>query len=198
MELKDIYIKLNEINNVLESEAISQLLADLKKEIELQEATKKPGSRASRVKKCVSIIEKQKTPLNSIKKCIYIDGVQYMTNSYIAAALKPADYIEPLQVAKPEDNFPGLSKCFNQSGSYESVEIITSDIKAAVKMKSDKIEYNNNLFNPELIIELLYLLNIDNCKSFVLEVNDSPNSPAFIHTASGSVGVILPYRKQGA
>ena len=195
MELKDVYIKLNEINNILDSESITQFLADLKKEIELQEAAKKPGSRASRVKKCISIIEKQKTPLNSLKKCIYIDGVQYVTNSYIAAALKPADYIEPLQVAKPEDNFPGLSKCFNQLGSFQNVEIITSDIKAAVKMKSVKLEYSNNSFNPELIMELLYLLNIDNCKTFVLEVNESPNHPAYIHTAAGSVGVILPYRK---
>ena len=195
MDLKDVYIKLNEINNALDSESITQFLADLKKEIELQEAVKKPGSRASRVKKCISIIEKQKTPLNSIKKCIYIDGVQYVTNSYIAAALKPSDYIEPLQVAKPEDNFPSLSKCFNQLGSFQNVEIITSDIKAAVKLKNDKIEYNNNLFNPELIMELLYLLNIDNCKTFVLEVDDLSNHPAFIHTASGSVGVILPYRK---
>lgn len=194
MNLKDVYVKLNEINTTVESESIKNLLSEIKQEILLEES-KKQGSRITRNKKCISIIAKSKLPNPLFHKCCYQDGHQVVTDSYIGCILKKEDEIIGLEEASEKDNYPIMKKilCKSLELFYEDVQVSINEIKTLAKIKAPTVQIGVAYFDPKKLLDLFYLLNIDNQETTILQVAH-PLKPAFIIKDNGSIGCICPIK----
>lgn len=194
MNLKDVYVKLNEINTTVESESIQNLLSEIKQEILLEES-KKQGSRISRNKKCISIIAKSKIPNTLFHKYSRQWDVQVVTDSFIGAVLKKDDEIIGLEEASDKDNYPQWNKFMYKALEldYEYISVSINEIKTLAKLKTPNIKIGVAYFEPKKLLDLFYLLNIDNQETTILQVAH-PLKPAFIIKDNGSIGCISPIR----
>ena len=193
MKLKDVYIKLNEINKNLEDSNIADLLSNIKKEVEIEEASKN-GSRSARLKKCVSIITKSKQAKIHPALSNYIineNGLQVVTDSYIAAALVEEDFISGLN-KDDSGRYPKMDRVFNLDSSYTTYKFSISEVKAAASLKQDFYKINETYFNPTLLWNLCYLLNIDNQKECEIQLAENRYRVAYILKSKGSKGAICP------
>lgn len=193
MKLKDVYIKLNEINKNLEDSNIANLLSNIKKEVEIEEASKN-GSRSARLKKCVSIITKSKTAKMHPALSNYIineNGLQVVTDSYIAAALVEEDFISGLN-KDDSGRYPKMDRVFNLDSSYTTYKFSISEVKTAASLKQNFYKINETYFNPTFLLNLCYLLNIDNQKECEIQLAENRYRVAYILKPNGSKGAICP------
>lgn len=193
MNLKDVYIQLKQFNNP----ELNNLLSEIKKQLEIDEATKN-GSRVTRLKKCISIITKNQIAKRNpiLSKYDIQDNKQAVTNSYICALLVHDDFISGLDIAE-DVNYPNLKNVVNfNPNAYNTYVVSMSDLKVKTKLEESVIQVNNTYFDAKQLLDLCYLLNIDNVKEFEMIVNDNPYSVAYIKKENGSVGTIAAYIKQ--
>ncbi len=191
-----------QIYNFLNSDRIynnvdrENFLMELRKDLALE--TSSVSTRKGRQTKCFNIITKSKENKKhpTLQKYTKVNDLQFVTNAFIFAALKEEDYILGLKFAEEIDHYPNVSNLvkIHDYGKSCNHEVSVEELKILKKTKQEYIDIADARFSVEYLLNLTYLLNIDNQKTFMLNF-DNPLRVAYVNTSNGSYGGIMPLLK---
>lgn len=189
MTKEQIYNLLKEVE--LKNDTINHILEELAKDIELEKLSSDDAKK--HLQKCWEIIKR----FGEDYAAFYHENKQIIYNHFIAVSLAKEDMI-PNVSSNPIEYISsyygiGVIDIFQKSIFASDIYILlTKDIKEDDDLTL-VIDSKEIILNSKLLLDLLYLLGIQDAEGIVLHYNAKDlYRPLYIEKSNGSIGMIAP------